>query len=575
MRFFKNIVLASLQLAQHQSQTRGIWLVVLLLLQMLLDLLSVASIFPLAIAIVQPEFFHELPWMKKLISIFPFSGDASVKVTITLVVSLFFVIKHITGVYITHYRTTFAFGIATKISKRLIEKNLHQSYSTYYQQRASGELINVVHLPAAFAQNIVLALTTVLIETLVLVGITVLILTYNTRAFLFLGILSLPAILYYRAIRQKLSSIGSIQKENYPRLIERVLSAFDSFLEINIYQKTKTVVHETDTLTDRLNKLQVEQATHYSNGLRFFETTAALGLCVLVVYLVLTRASTNEAVFLIGIYSAAGVRAIPSINRIIAALFQIKTNEYVVTEIGTRLNATDIGKKYAEAEIKFLKTINFKNVSFAYEKRPALINQLNFSIAKGSKVLITGKSGSGKSTILLLLMGFLRPQSGVIAIDRQPLDVGYMLNWQKNLSYVPQNPVLVNGSILMNIAFEKSEIGVDDTKIQKLVEWLGMGSWIQQLPDGLHTTLGERGLQISGGQRQRLAIARALYMNRDVILLDEITSNLDEQASHELIQLITQLPQTVILITHDETLRSYFDHSLLLEEGKLRSLSST
>lgn len=572
MRFFKNIVLPSLQLAWYQSETRGTWLVVLLFLQTLLDLLSVASIFPLAIAIVQPEFFSELPWLKELISIFPFSGDASVKVAIILVVSLFFVVKHITGVYITRYRTTFAFGIATKISKQLIEKNLHQSYSSYYQQRASGELINVVHLPAAFAQNIILALTTVSIETLVLVGITVMILTYNAHAFFFLGVLSLPAILYYRAIRQKLSSIGSIQQENYPRLIERVLSAFDSFLEISIYQKTKTVVHETDTLTERLNRLQVEQATHYSNSLRFFETTAALGLCVLVIYLVLNNASTEEAVFLIGIYSAAGVRAIPSINRIIAALFQIKTNEYVVTDISTRLNATDIDKKYAEAEINFLKTIEFKNVSFAYEKRMALLNQLNFSIVKGTKLLITGKSGSGKSTILLLLMGFLRPQNGVITIDGEPLDAPVIMSWQKNLSYVPQNPVLVNGSILMNIAFENSETGVDEKKIEKLVESLGMESWLQQLPDGLHTTLGERGLQISGGQRQRLAIARALYMNRDVILLDEITSNLDEQASHELIRLITQLPQTVILITHDETLRSYFDHSLLLEEGKLRSL---
>ncbi len=572
MRFFKNIVLPSFQLARHQSQTSGHRLVVLLFLQTLLDLLSVASIFPLAIAIVQPEFFSELPWLKKLISIFPFSDDASVKVATILVVSLFFLVKHITGVHITRYRTTFAFGIATKISKQLIEKNLHQSYNTYYQQRASGELINVVHLPAAFAQNIILALTTVLIETFVLVGITVMILTYNARAFFFLGVLSLPAILYYRAIRQNLSSIGSIQKENYPRLIERVLSAFDSFLEINIYQKTKTVVHETDTLTERLNKLQVEQATHYSNGMRFFETTAALGLCVMVIYLVMARASTKEAVFLIGIYSAAGIRAVPSINRIIAALFQIKTNEYVVTDISTRLNATANDKKYEEAEISFLKTIEFKNVLFAYEKRPALLNQLNFSIAKGSKLLITGKSGSGKSTILLLLMGFLRPQNGVITIDGEPLDAPVIMSWQKNLSYVPQNPVLVNCSILMNIAFENSETGVDEKKIEKLVESLGMESWLQQLPDGLHTTLGERGLQISGGQRQRLAIARALYMNRDVILLDEITSNLDEQASHELIRLITQLPQTVILITHDETLRSYFDHSLLLEEGKLRSL---
>ncbi len=572
MSFFNNVVLPSWHLAQHQSKAKGAWLIVLLVLQTFLDLLSVASIFPLAFAIIQPEFFNSVPWLLASLSIFSFSDDASLKVAVIAVVALFFLFKHIMGVYITRYRTTYAFDIATAISKKLIEKNLCQPYSNYYQQRASGELINVVHLPAAFAQNIVLALTTILIEAFVLVGITVIILTYNAGAFLFLGTLVLPAVLYYRAIRQKLSSIGRIQKENYPRLIERVLSAFDSFLEINIYQKSKTVIHETDTLTERLNRLQIEQAAHYANGLRFFETTAALGLCVLMIYLVWNSASTEESVFLIGIYSAAGVRAIPSINRIIAALFQIKTNEYVVGDISARLNDTKRDTNKAMVEIPFLKSVDFKNVSFAYDNRPSLLNQLNFSIPKGSKVLITGKSGSGKSTILLLMMGFLQPKSGSISIDDRPLDETTILSWQKKLSYVPQSPVLVNGSILMNIAFESSQYGIDENKIERLVEWLGMESWLRQLPDGKHTVLGERGLQISGGQRQRLAIARALYMNREVILLDEITSNLDEQASHELIRLITQLPQTVILITHDETLQRYFGYSLLLEEGKLRAL---
>jgi ABC-type bacteriocin/lantibiotic exporter with double-glycine peptidase domain len=572
MRFFYNIVLPSWRLTQHQSKAKSACLTLLLVLQTLLDLLSVASIFPLAIAIVQPEFLHSISWLLAFMSIFSFSGDASLKVAVILVVALFFVAKHIMGVYITRYRTTYAFDIATAISTKLIEKNLRQPYNNYYQQRASGELINVVHLPAAFAQNIVLALTTILIEAFVLAGITMIILTYNPRAFLFLCILVLPAIIYYQVIRQKLSLIGNIQKENYPRLIERVLSAFDSFLEVNIYQKSKTVIHETGTLTDRLNRLQIAQATHYANGLRFFETTAALGLCVLVIYLVWNSASTDESVFLIGIYSAAGVRAIPSINRIIAALFQIKTNEYVVAEISARLNTTKSDANNGLVEISFLEAIEFKNISFAYDQRPSLLNQLNFSIPKGAKVLITGKSGSGKSTIFLLLMGFLQPKSGSISIDGRPLDEETKPSWQKKLSYVPQNPVLVNGSILMNIAFESSEDGVDEKKIERLVGSLGMESWLQQLPNRLHTVLGERGLQISGGQRQRLAIARALYMNREVILLDEITSNLDEEASKELIQLITQLPQTVILITHDDRLRRYFKYSLLLEEGKLRSL---
>jgi ATP-binding cassette, subfamily B, bacterial PglK len=572
MNFFKNIVRPTLRLLPRESKRKGVWLVFLLLSQTILDILSVASFFPLAVTIVQPALLENNYWVKTLFQTLPYFTSANLKFFLIGFILLFFILKHLAGVYITYFRTKYAFDVAGHISKGLMQEYMQQSYSSFYQQKTSGQLINIVHIPAAFAQNILLALTTLCIEFTVLIGIAFLMISYDWRAFIFMSLISFMAIVFYQSIKNRLSTIGSQQKVSYPKLIERILSAFDSFIEINIYQKGKAVIHDMSDLTDRLNELQVQQATHYANSMRFFETTAALGLCLLIGYLVLVSASVESAVFLIGIYSACGFRAIPSFNRIMVATFQIKTNEYVIDEIGSKLNSTVAMVSPAKMPVSFIASFDLHHISFQYPERPVLFDNLNLTIKKGEKIVLSGTSGSGKSSLLLLLMGFLQPQEGEINIDSDPLSSEQLISWQERLSYVPQSPILFDGSIAENVAFEDSVDAINVKKIERLLVALGLQVWLQQLPNGLNTSLGEKGVQISGGQRHRLAIARALYMDREVILLDEVTSNLDDRASHDLIQVITKLPQTVIMITHDETLFPYFDKAFRLENKVLKEL---
>lgn len=572
MKFFSNIVRPSINLLPSENKAKGVWLVLLLFIQTLLDLLSVASFFPLAITIIQPSLLENATWVTSVFQIIPFVDAIGIQFLLIIIILIFFIFKHVAGVFITRFRTHYAFDVASHLSKRLMTQSMNQPYSSYYKQKSSGELINVVHLPAAFAQNILLAMTTLFIEVAVLMGIALLMIKVDWHAFLFMCGISLPAILFYLSIKKKLSAIGAIQKANFPKLIERVLTAFDNFIEINIYQKSEAVVNETDGLTYRLNGLQVQQATQYANSMRYFETTAALGLCMLIGYLLLVNASVENAVLLLGIYSACGFRAIPSVNRIIAALFQIKTNEFAIKDILEKLNSPYRATGTDERAITFNSVLRIQDVIFQYDDRPLVIDRVNLSINKGEKIIITGNSGAGKSTLLLLLMGFLSPQKGNIFVDDSQLNEKIIPRWQALLSYVPQSPVLFDGSILENIAFELSDRLIDSKKVNQLITAVGLQDWLRQLPLGLNTQLGEKGIQISGGQRQRLAIARALYMNRDVILLDEVTSNLNEQASHELMHMITKLPQTVLLVSHDEKLRTYFRKSLLLEGGALKEI---
>jgi ABC-type bacteriocin/lantibiotic exporter with double-glycine peptidase domain len=202
------------------------------------------------------------------------------------------------------------------------------------------------------------------------------------------------------------------------------------------------------------------------------------------------------------------------------------------------------------------------------------LKNIQLTIHKGEKIALMGKSGSGKTTLLLLLMRYITEQSGDIVVDGVKLEPQHSTSFRKLMGYVPQSPYILDASIAENIAFGINETEIDTTKIAKLVSDLDLQSWISTLPQGIHTRIGERGTKISGGQRQRLAIARALYYNAEVLLLDEITNQLDAHTEREVIDILNRLAslgKTLLFITHKTDLFSSFDSVYELKNGTLLS----
>ena len=203
-----------------------------------------------------------------------------------------------------------------------------------------------------------------------------------------------------------------------------------------------------------------------------------------------------------------------------------------------------------------------KNISFGYEDHLPIFENISLTIKKGERVVLTGESGSGKTSLFLILIRFLQEDSGEIWVDGRKLTESESASWRKLIGYVPQNPFILDATIAENIAFGVPVENIDRAKVGRIVHGLNLGSWVDNQKNGLNTVIGEKGARISGGQRQRLAIARALYHDAEILLLDEITNQLDRQTEMEVFQALQNLAiegKTILLITHRPELWHSFD----------------
>jgi ATP-binding cassette, subfamily C, bacterial len=211
--------------------------------------------------------------------------------------------------------------------------------------------------------------------------------------------------------------------------------------------------------------------------------------------------------------------------------------------------------------------IVFDRVSFSYDHEPVL-HSISMSIPSGQLTVLSGPSGSGKTTLIDLVAGLLHADDGAILIDGQPLNDIDHFKWRRLIGYVPQDSLLINDSVLRNLTLGEPELG--EAQALKALEMADALEFVEGLPEGLHTLLGERGGRLSGGQRQRLAIARALIHGPRLLILDEATSNLDDQSEAAVIETIEHLKGrlTLLAVSHDEGLIRAADQVIRIREGR-------
>jgi len=276
------------------------------------------------------------------------------------------------------------------------------------------------------------------------------------------------------------------------------------------------------------------------------------------------------------------MRMMPSFNRIATNLAQIRFHKRSLyafyDDLLPRRWFTPLPSAHEEVPMSFTKAITYDQVSFAYSRDGEnVVHDLSLVIHKPSSVALVGSSGAGKSTIIDLLLGLVYPQNGSIKIDGIALDPMNIDAWRKQVGYVPQRVVLLDDSVAANVAF-----GVPtDERNMKQVEWACKVAKIdqfieQELEYGYQTNLGENGIRLSGGQAQRIAIARALYRKPSVLILDEATAALDSITEREIIETIEELAgkMTIIMIAHRLNTVKHCDMIYLLNKGRVADLGT-
>lgn len=264
----------------------------------------------------------------------------------------------------------------------------------------------------------------------------------------------------------------------------------------------------------------------------------------------------SEIMIFISLVVIVSVRLMPSTTRIIGSLQRLRysqpLNEILTKEIKNKFN---INKEYFKGTtneyLPFKKEISFSKVSFSYDLKKPIIKNLNFKIKKNICIGIVGDSGSGKSTITDLIMGLLKPTSGEIKIDNIALknNVG---SWQNNISYVSQSPFFLNDSIEKNIAFGLPLNKINRKLLVEVSKKAQIHDHINKLKFKFNTKIGESGINFSGGQLQRIAIARALYRKSEILILDEATNSLDYKSELMFFEFLKKLKKklTIIIISH-------------------------
>ena len=369
-------------------------------------------------------------------------------------------------------------------------------------------------------------------------------------------------IFYSRVFGKKLkqkSEIAFHERGFKSKIINQILNAI---IEVKIYNKENFIIKkfirsikkefQSKMFLDIINKIP-----------RLFIELFIISLVCLTIFFSVKFGYDIEAIVaFVALYFFAALRAYPSINNFLLQNMALVNGKVSIEKLSNEFVKANLNfaNSYVDKKFDFKDSIKFNNVSFNYPERKNTISNLSLKILKNTIVGIKGETGSGKSTFIKLLMNLLEPSSGIIEIDRSPLK-SIKNSWSAKIGYIPQNFYILDDTFLENIVFSEDKKEVNNKKINEIIKFCELENLIKNLPNGLNTIVGPSGKLLSGGQAQRLAIARALYQDRDILIFDEATNALDKDTEDKILKNIVNLKssKTIIIISHNQKVLNLCD----------------
>ena len=556
-----------------------IFLVILMLISSLLDLLSLGLIAPYISSIFELEnnqsnsLFGNFYFFNKL------NEDQIVLFLTIFLISIFF-LKTCLSILIRWLISLFAFKQYAKLQVKLMQAYQNMNYEDYILRTTSEYIRNVRELCSECLSYIESTLR-VLSELIMFIAIVIFLALVNFKILIFLILTIVPIFFIYEFILKPINvRLGKDKVEAVKQMYKNIDSGIRGLKEVRILTKENFF---TDKLFFYANKIYDTQkkSSLISDSPRyvfeFFIVSASL-----IVFLFLSSKNLEIKNYLpaLGVFLLAGLRLLPSLSLITSSLSRIGYVQYAVKQVCDDLIKYYKGNGKNNSEnlenIDSFKSIKLENVSFNYQNvKTKVFDNLNFSIVENSCIGITGQSGAGKTTMVDLLLGLIVPVKGKIFINNL-LVKDFSSYLKGEIAYLPQEPIILDEDIKTNVSLQEDKDKIDYKKLNKALVRANLIEVVKRLPNNIDTLIGEGGVRLSGGQNKRLALARAFYHGKNIVIMDEATSSLDIESENYIAEQIKELKGnvTIIIISHHNNILKYCDKIYKIEDKKIKLLNT-
>lgn len=536
------------------------------------EVLSLGSLVPFLAVLVSPNKVLNNPIVYKVASYFHCATSEGIVLPITVIFIVFVVMA--TFLRVLHLWATIkvTFGCGIDLGSKLYSSVLHRPYQYYLNLTSSSVIssINKVDIAVNVLSQMVRLVSSVILVMAIVVAIFLIDPVVSIISFVFFGTTYL-IISYGFKSKVRINSVTiSTNKTQVISSLQIGLGAIRDVILDGTQQVFVALFSHADS-----NLKKAEASNSFIEGSpRFFMESLGIIFIALLAYLLSKyMGGVENSIPLLGVMALGAQRLLPALQQAYNAVTAINGHYASLSEVVFLLRGVE-GHQFSvdstEEPVLFENYFELKNIYFRYiDQANWTLDSVSLKVKKGQKIGIVGSTGSGKSTLMDILMGLLEPNDGSLIVDGSILQKNQISRWYKNVSHVPQMIFLSDGTIAENIALGVKNYNLSNVKIA--AKKASIDEFIESLPNSYNTLVGERGVKLSGGQRQRIAIARALYKDTPIIVFDEATSALDNQTEATVMDAINNLDgqRTVFLIAHRLSTVKNCDLIVVLNHGRV------
>lgn len=565
----------------HKEKVQILLLALLMLLGAVLETFGIGLLIPFISQLNDPDFVNK---NAKILWLYQSLGMTSAReflIWSCIALIGFFIFKN-TYIFFLHFiQYRFIYGKRAALAARVFKSYMEKPY-IFHLQRNSAEFLQNAHNAVNIVYgNVLLQALTLFTEGLIIAGICILLISFEPyialATFAIFGTLSL---IFNYVFQRRIEKYSKKHHHHAGQLYKIFNQSFGAFKEIKVMGREPFFTDIVRGHAVSYGKADIMFNIINISPRIFIETVTVLLILVIVVIIQLRSSSFGSVLPVLALFAIAAFRLMPSFARVNSAVANIRSGKTYVDELYKDLTydeKTDFEGGERMPSIASMHSgkdgnyIEVSNMSYKYpDTRDFSLNDVSLVIPRNSSVAFVGESGAGKTTLADIILGLLKPIGGTVFVDGKDI-FSDLQGWQRKTGYIPQTINLLDDSIRRNIAFGIPDSEIDDIKVWKALEAAQLKTFVEQLPDGLNTSIGERGARLSGGQRQRIGIARALYYEPEVLIFDEATSSLDGETESEVMKAIANIKgkKTIIIIAHRLSTIQSCDTVFEIQSGKL------